>query len=82
MYVRISYIRPQPKPFEIKIIKVSRTEAFKAKLKSEGKVTFLNSEQHIAAIIAMNKRLESARREFQIKDRKSINEAASIILTA
>jgi hypothetical protein len=64
------------------ITKVIRTEAIKAKLKSEGKVTSLNSKQHIAAIIAMNKRLESARRAFQIMDRKSIYEAASIILTA
>jgi len=64
------------------ITKVIRTEAIKAKLKSEGKVTSLNSKQHIAVIIAMNKRLESARRAFQIMDGKSINEAASIILTA
>ena len=36
------------------INKISKTEAIKAKMKQEGKVTYLDQPKHIAAIVAMN----------------------------
>jgi len=64
------------------IKKISKTEAFKAKMKQEGKVTYLDKPNHIAAIVAMNEQLEAVRREFQVKDRNSQITAATVILTA
>lgn len=64
------------------IKKISRIDAFKSKMKKEGRVTTLNKPQHISAITKMNKQLEAARREYQIKDRNSQNNAASVILSA
>lgn len=64
------------------ITKISKTEAIRAKMKQEGKVTSLNSAQHIAAITTMNKQLETVRREYQVKDRNSQITAATVILTA
>ena len=64
------------------INKISKTEAIKAKMKQEGKVTYLDQPKHIAAIVAMNEQLEAVRREFQVKDRNSQIAAATVILTA
>ena len=64
------------------INKISKTEAIKAKMKQEGKVTYLDQSKHIAAIVAMNEQLEAVRREFQVKDRNSQITAATVILTA
>ncbi|MNU18949.1 hypothetical protein [Chryseobacterium cheonjiense] len=64
------------------IKKVSKTEAIKAKMAREGKVTSLNSPRHISAIASMNKQLETVRREYQTKDRNSQIEANKVILTA
>jgi len=63
------------------IKRINKTEAFKARMKQEGKVTYLNQPQHITAIVAMNKQLEATRREYQVKDRNSQLTAASVILT-
>ncbi len=64
------------------IKKINRTEAFKAKMKTEGKVTTLNEAQHMSAIATMNSRLESVRRDYQLKDRNSQITASNVILTA
>lgn len=64
------------------ITKISRKEAIRAQMKKEGKVTILDQAQHIAAISTMNKQLETVRREYQVKDRKSQSTAANVILTA
>ena len=64
------------------ITKISKTEAFKAKMKEEGKVTFLDKPEHIAAIVAMNEQLENVRREYQVKDRNSQINAIKVVLTA
>jgi hypothetical protein len=64
------------------ITKISKTEAFKAKMKEEGKVTFLDKPEHIAAIVAMNEQLENVRREYQAKDRNSQINAIKVVLTA
>lgn len=64
------------------INKISRTEAIKAKMKQEGKVTTLNKAQHITAITTMNEQLETVRREYQVKDRNSQMTASTVILTA
>jgi len=64
------------------IKRINKTEAFKAKMKQEGKVTYLDQPQHIAAIVAMNKQMEAARREYQVKDKNSQLTAAKVILTA
>lgn len=64
------------------ITKTSRTEAIRAKMKQEGKVTQLDTAKHISAITTMNKQLESVRREYQVKDRNSQTAASTVILTA
>lgn len=64
------------------INRISRTEAIKAKIKQEGKVTILDKAQHISAVTTMNKQLESVRREYQVKDRNSQITALTVILTA
>lgn len=63
------------------IKKISKTEVINAKLEQEGKVTTLDKKEHIDAIIRMNKQLETARREYLIKDRESQISAARVILT-
>ena len=64
------------------ITKISRTEAIRAKMKLEGKVTSLNAAKHISAITTMNLQLEAVRREYQVKDRNSQITASTVILTA
>ena len=64
------------------INKISKTEAIRAKMRMEGKVTYLDQPNHIAAIVAMNEQLESVRREYQVKDRNSQTSASTVILTA
>lgn len=61
--------------------KISKTEEINARLRKEGKVTILNKPEHLAAVEVMNKRLEAARREFQIKERNSQISASKVILT-
>jgi len=61
--------------------KISKTDAINDRLRSENKVTLLDRPEHIKAVDAMNKKLEAARREYQIKDRKSQISAAKVILT-
>lgn len=64
------------------INRISKTEAIKAKMRQEDKVTTLDKEKHIFAIIAMNGQLEAVRREYQLKDRNSQTTASTVILTA
>lgn len=64
------------------IKKISKTDAFKDKMKRDGNVTCLDQPKHVAAIVAMNKQLEAARREFQMKDQNSQLTATRVILTA
>jgi len=64
------------------IKKISRTEAIRAKMKREGKVTSLDAAGHISAITTMNEHLETVRREYQVKDSKSQITASTVILTA
>jgi hypothetical protein len=64
------------------IKKISKTEAIKAKMEQECKVTYLDKPEHIAAIIAMNDQLEASRREYHVKDRNSQITASTVILTA
>jgi hypothetical protein len=64
------------------IEKISKSEEIKAKMKAEGKVTFLDKPDHRQAIINMNEQLEAVRRDFQNKDRNSQITAATVILTA
>jgi hypothetical protein len=64
------------------IKKISKTEAFKAKMKQEGKISYLDKPKHIDAISLMNDQLEVVRREFQMKDRNSQITATTVILNA
>lgn len=64
------------------ITTISKTEAIKAKLREEGKVSYLDNAFHIAAIVEMNVQMEDVRREFQVKDRNSQTTASTVILTA
>ena len=61
--------------------KISKTEGINERLEREEKVTTLDRPEHIDAIIAMNKKMEAVRREYQIKDTNSQITAANVILT-
>ena len=63
------------------IKKINKTESFIAVKRREGKVTTLDKKEHIEAIVAMNGKLESFRREYQVKDRNSQRSAAKLVLT-
>lgn len=63
------------------ITKINRTEAIRARIRQEGKVTTLDKAEHIAAIVTMNEQLKVARRAYQVKDRKSQTTATTVILT-
>lgn len=62
--------------------KINKTEEIKAKLVSEGKVSFLDAPEHMAAILKMNEEMEEVRREYKIKEKNSQISAAQIVLTA
>jgi len=64
------------------IKKISKTETFKAKMRQEDKVSYLDQPKHMDAIKAMNDQLEIVRREFQVKDKNSQITASKVILTA
>jgi hypothetical protein len=64
------------------IKKISKTEEIKAKLKEDGKTSYLDKPEHVDAIVAMNEQMEFVRREFQVKDRNSQTSSASVILTS
>jgi hypothetical protein len=49
--------------------------------RSEGKVESLNDKNHIDSIKIMNDHLENARREYKMKEMRSIDAAAKAILT-
>ncbi|GEM_PF-628766 len=61
---------------------VSKSQSIRDKLKQEGKYTILNKEEHIKSLVVINKSLEDVRREFQVKDQKSQQNAAFVTLTA
>ena len=60
---------------------ISTTANFLALAKSEGNVMSLNEKKHIASIKVMNDHLEEARREYKMKEMRSIDAAAKAILT-
>lgn len=64
------------------MIAINESEVIKAQLNAEGKVTYLDQPQDIAAIVAMNGQMEAVRREYQVKDRNSQMTASKVILTA
>lgn len=64
------------------IIKINRTEEIMNRLKKEGKVTYLDSSEHIQAMVEMNKALEDLKREYIIKDRLSQISASQTFLNA
>jgi len=64
------------------IKQISKTEAIKAKMQAQGKVSYLDKPKHVTAIIAMNEQLKAVRREYQVKDRDSQITASNVILTS
>jgi len=64
------------------IKRISKTHTIKAKMKKEGKMSYLDQPKHFDAIVKMNDGLEEVRRDYQIKDKKSQISASSVVLTA
>jgi hypothetical protein len=60
---------------------ISTTASLLALAKAEGKVEPLNNQKHIASIKVMNEHLEDARREYKMKEMRSIEAASKAILT-
>lgn len=60
---------------------ISKTAAINDRLERENKVMILDRPEHIEAVEAMNRKLDAARREYQIKDRNSQISAAKVVLT-
>lgn len=63
------------------MIKISTSESFMSELQKEGKIETLNEPKHLEAIQVMNEHLENTRREFKVKEMKSIEAASKSILT-
>lgn len=64
------------------IVKINKTEEIRNRLKKEGKITYLDSNEHIQAMVKMNKALEDLKREYIIKDKLSQISAAQTFLNA
>lgn len=64
------------------IKKISKTEEIKKQLNNDGKVSYLDSPEHIEAIVKMNKEMEEVRREYKEKETNSQISAATVVLTA
>jgi hypothetical protein len=62
------------------IVKINRTEEIRNRAKKEGKLFSLNSPEHMAAIVKMNKEMEELRREFIFKNWQSQLSAAQTIV--
>jgi hypothetical protein len=62
--------------------KISTSESFLAELQEAGKIETLNESKHLKIIQNMNDHLENTRREFKIKEMKSIEAASKSILTS
>jgi hypothetical protein len=64
------------------IKKINRTEEINKKLQLEGKITVLNSPEHIEAILKLNAEMEQVRRDFKYKNAKSEQGAGETFFTA
>ena len=64
------------------IVKINKTEEIRNRLKSEGKVNSLNSNEHIQAMLKMNEALEDLKREYIIKDKQSQISASQTVLNS
>jgi len=60
---------------------ISISEKLISALKKKGAVEQLNKQEHITLIESMNLNLEEVRREYKIKEVKSIEASAKAILT-
>ena len=61
---------------------INKTEEIRNRLISEGKVNTLNSNEHIQAMIKMNKALEDLKRDYIIKDKQSQISASQTVLNS
>ena len=61
---------------------INRTQEIISRLQSEGKVTKLNTASDVAMIAAFSKRMETSRREYQIKEIRTQHSAAQVILNS
>jgi hypothetical protein len=61
---------------------INKTQEVLTKLKAESKVTVMNTAADVASIAAFDKRMETVRREYQIKEKNSQVTAAKVILTS
>ncbi len=64
------------------IKKISKSDILDSELRAQDKSNTLDKKKHIEAINTMNDSLESFRREYQVKERKSQISSANVILTA
>jgi hypothetical protein len=60
--------------------KISKSHEIIERIKNEGKVTPMNSEDDIAKIISINKYMKKVRRDYIVKEIKSYISASEIIL--
>jgi len=60
---------------------LSITDSLIKSAKTKGKLESLNTAVHVEVITEMNKQLESARRDYKIKEMKSMESASRAILT-
>jgi hypothetical protein len=61
---------------------INKTEEIRNRLISEGKVNTLNSNEHIQAMVKMNKALEDLKRDYIIKDKQSQISASQTVLNS
>jgi hypothetical protein len=56
---------------------ISRTQAINERLEQENKISVLNEQKHIDAIVRVNNAMENVKRDYQSKDRNSQLSAAT-----
>ena len=62
--------------------KISKTDEIDARLESEGKIKVLDSESDFQKLGDVNKYMEEVRKDYQLKESKSLVTASQVILNA
>ncbi|MCF8361721.1 MAG: hypothetical protein K9G70_03770 [Prolixibacteraceae bacterium] len=62
--------------------KISKISEIDARLEKEGKTRLLNSDSDLSKLNKLNKHMEEVRKDYQLKESKSLIAASEVILNA
>lgn len=60
---------------------INKTQEVLDRLKAENRISVMNTSEDLAFIADFDKRMQAARRDYQIKEKNSQNTAAKVVLT-